>query len=81
MAMMSWMSSLPARFASTGILNHRLGGIERIGRRGDRGIGRVSVEPFSQIADQCFELCDPLLKLDAPGTNWRGRQRSIAHAR
>ena len=64
-----------------GFLTTGLGALSRIGRRGDRGTGRVSVEPFPQIADQCFEPCDPQVKLDAPGTNWRGRQRSIAHAR
>ena len=63
MAMMSRMSGLTAWFASARGLAHRLGGTQRIGRRGDRGVGRVLIEPFLEVPDEGFEFGDPRVEL------------------
>ena len=51
MAMMSGMSWLPARLASAGRLDHRLGGPRRIGRRGRGGVGGVAIELAAEFVD------------------------------
>jgi hypothetical protein len=86
-AMVSWMSSLPARLTPAAGLHHGLGSTQRIGRRRDRGVGRVSIEPFLEIADDGLkvadgglELGDPLWELSAFRTSrcWGGGL--VAHA-
>ncbi len=47
---MRWVARLSARFASGGLLNHRLGRIERIDGRRHRRIGGIVAKPSKQIA-------------------------------
>ena len=63
--MMSRMPRLTAWLAPARGLDHRLGGIQWIGRRGDRGVGRVPVEPFLEVADSCLEIADQCLSSSA----------------
>jgi hypothetical protein len=51
MAMMSGMPSLPARFASAGCLDHRLGCPKRIGRRRCRGVGGIATQLRAEFVD------------------------------
>jgi hypothetical protein len=80
MAMMSRMSLLTTGLARTRGLDHRLGSVQGIGRRGDRRVGRVPVEPFLEVTDEFFELGDPFVKPSAPRAVqcWGGR--AVAHA-
>src|SRR5512135_2615060 len=80
MAMMSRMSGLPAWLPPARRPAHRLGGTQRIGRRGNRGVGRVLIEPFLEVSDKGFELDDPLEELSALGTSRYWRRRGIVHA-
>ena len=80
MAMMSRMSGLTAWFASARGLAHRLGGTQRIGRRGDRGVGRVLIEPFLEVPDEGFEFGDPRVELSALGTRRYWGRRGVVHA-
>jgi hypothetical protein len=77
--MMSRMSLLTTRTASARDPDHRLRGTQRIGRRGDRGVARVLIEPFLVIPDEGFELGDPLEELSALGTSRHWRQRGVVH--
>jgi hypothetical protein len=70
MAMMSRMSLLTTRLTSARGLDDRLGGTQGIGRRRNRRVGRVLIEPFLEVPDEGFELGDPLEKLSALGTSW-----------
>src|SRR5208283_3880613 len=58
----------------------RLGGTQRIGRRGDRGVGRVLIEPFLEVPDEGFEFGDPLVELSALGTRRYWGRRGVVHA-
>ena len=78
--MMSRMSLLTTRPTSARCLDHRLGGTQGIGRRGDRGVGRVLIEPILEVPDDGFELGDPLQELSALGTNRYWRRRQVVHA-
>ena len=69
MAMMSRMSLLTTRLTSAWGLDHRLGGTQGIGRRGDRGVGRVLIKPLLELPDEGFKLGDPLEELSASGTS------------
>src|SRR5208282_1041038 len=69
MAMMSRMPLLTTRPTSARSLNHRLGGAQGIGRRGNRGVGRVLIEPFPEVSDEGFKLGDPPEELSALGTS------------
>ena len=79
MAMMSRMSLLTTRLTSARGLDHRLGGTQGIGRRGDRGVGRVLIKPFLEVPDEGFKLGDPLEELSALGTSRYWRRRGVVH--
>ena len=86
MAVMSLVPRLTARLAPAWRLGWWLGRAQRIRRWGDRGVGRILIESFLEVADRAFELRDqrlkrgdPLEKLEALGTRRCGRRQSIAH--
>ena len=63
------VAGLSARLASGGLFHDRLGRVERIGRRGHRGIGGIVAEPSKQIANERLQLGDtPLQNGNAPVT-------------
>ena len=80
MAMMSGMPRLAARLAPTGGLDHWLGSVQGIGRRRDRGIRRIPVEPFLKVTDSGFKLSDPLAELSTVRTIRNWRRQLVAHA-
>jgi hypothetical protein len=69
MAMMSRMSLLTTRPTSARRLDHRLRGAQGIGRRRNRGVRRVLIEPFLEVPDEGFKLGDPLEEFSALGTS------------
>src|SRR5271157_3422540 len=80
MAMMSGMPRLAARLAPTGGLDHWLGSVRGIGRRRDRGIRRIPVEPFLKVTDSGLKLSDPLAELSTVRAIRNWRRQLVAHA-
>jgi len=79
-AMMPRMSGLTARLAPTGGLDHWLGSVQGIGRRRDRGVRRIPVEPFLKVTDGGFKLSDPLAELSTMRAIRYWRRQLVAHA-
>src|SRR5512135_1094203 len=60
LAVVSRVSGLPARLASGGAFDYRLGGTRRIGGGWDRGVGGVAIKLLAEIADLGFQVGNPL---------------------